>query len=72
MREARGGTDRLVMLLHSLHEVLKAQVLRIRAVWVRDRKVGYAGVELPDALGVKYPDPGRRWGWFWVFPAPRL
>jgi integrase len=27
---------------------------------------------VPDALGVKYPDLGRRWGWFWVFPAPKL
>ena len=25
-----------------------------------------------DALAVKYPDPGRRWGWFWVFPAAKL
>lgn len=30
------------------------------------------GVEVPDALAVKYPDLGRRWGWFWVFPAPKL
>ena len=30
-----------------------AQVVRARAVWVRDREVGYAGVEVPDALGVK-------------------
>ena len=29
------------------------------------------GVEVPDALGVKCPDLGRRWGWFWVFPAPK-
>ena len=24
------------------------------------------------ALAVKYPDLGRRWAWFWVFPAPKL
>ncbi len=30
------------------------------------------GVEVPDALAVKYPNLGRRWGWFWVFPAPKL
>jgi len=30
------------------------------------------GVDVPDALAVKYPDLGRRWGWFWVFPAAKL
>ena len=37
-----------------------------------DREVGGAAVEMPDALAVKYPELGQRWGWFWVFPAPRL
>ena len=27
---------------------------------------------VPDALSAKYPDLGRRWGWFWVFPSPSL
>ena len=72
VREAKGGKDRVVMLPRSLHETLKAQVSQARAVWSHDREVGYAGVEVPDALAVKYPDLGRRWGWFWVFPAPKL
>ena len=41
---------------------------QVRAVWMHDREVGCAGVEVPDALVVKYPDLGRRWGWFWVSP----
>ena len=41
---------------------------QVRAVWMHDREVGCAGVEVPDALMVKYPDLGRRWGWFWVSP----
>jgi site-specific recombinase XerC len=28
-------------------------------------------VELPDALGRKYPNAGREWSWQWVFPATR-
>ena len=71
VREAKGGKDRVVMLPRSLHEAMKAQVVRARAVWTHARQVGYPGVEVPDALGVKYPDLGRRWGWFWVFPAPK-
>ena len=72
VRQAKGGKDRVVMLPKSLHEALKSQVFRARAVWSHDREAGFAGVEVPDALGVKYPDVGCRWGWFWVFPAPRL
>jgi len=60
------------MLPLSLHEVLKVQIGKARAIWERDREAGFAGVEVPDALSVKYPDLGRRWGWFWVFPAPKL
>ncbi len=71
VREAKGGKDRVVMLPRVLHEPLKAQVARARALWAHDREVGANAVETPDALAVKYPDLGRRWGWFWVFPAPR-
>lgn len=28
-------------------------------------------MELPDALGRKYPNAGRQWGWQWVFLATR-
>ena len=62
----------MLVVLRSLHEVLKAQVVWARAVWTHDREVGSAGVEAPDALGIKYPDLGRRWGRFWVLPAPKL
>jgi integrase len=37
-----------------------------------DRQQQQPGVEVPDALAVKYPGLGQRWGWFWVFPAPKL
>jgi integrase len=29
-------------------------------------------VEVPHALEAKYPQVGKTWGWFWVFPAPGL
>jgi len=64
VREAKGGKGRVVMLPHSLHEALKEQVGRARAVWTHDREMGVEGVEVTDALAVKYPDLGRRWGWF--------
>ena len=72
VREAKGGKDRVVMLPRSLHDSLKAQVVRARAAWTHDREAGWAGVEVPDALAGKYLDLGKRWGWFWLFPAPKL
>jgi len=29
---------------------------------------GAGWVELPAALGRKYPNAGREWAWQWVFP----
>ena len=71
VREAKGGKDRVVMLPRSLLDALKAQVAHARQLWTQDRQRGAAAVEVPDALAVKYPDLGRRWGWFWVFPAAK-
>jgi hypothetical protein len=33
---------------------------------------GVAGVWLPEALAVKYPNAGREWPWQWVFPSKGL
>lgn len=71
VREAKGGKDRVVMLPRSLQSAMMAQVTAARAVWDSDRKAGAEAVEVPDALAVKYPDLGRRWGWFWVFPSAK-
>jgi integrase len=37
-----------------------------------DLRRGAGWVELPWALGRKYPNAGREWGWQWVFPATRI
>ena len=36
-----------------------------------DLRRGAGWVELPTALGRKYPNAGREWAWQWVFPATR-
>jgi integrase len=38
----------------------------------RDLAAGYGGVELPDALSVKYPRAAQEWGWKFMFPSYRL
>jgi integrase len=35
-------------------------------------QAGAGWVELPGALGKKYPNAGREWTWQWVFPATRV
>ena len=72
VREGKGGKDRVVMLPQSLDAALRAQLAQARSQWQLDRQHGFAGVEVPDALMVKYPDLGQRWGWFWMFPSPKL
>ena len=72
VRDGKGGKDRVVMLPRSLAAHLKAQMADAHAVWSRDRAHGVAAVNVPDALALKYPDLGRRWAWFWVFPAGAL
>ena len=72
VREAKGGKDRVVMLPRSLDVALRAQMAQARGVWEQDRQAHQPGVEVPDALAVKYPGLGQRWGWFWLFPSPKL
>lgn len=72
VREAKGNKDRVVMLPRSLAPALRAQVLAARQQWDVDRKAQRGGVETPHALEMKYPQVGRSWGWFWVFPSPTL
>lgn len=72
VRQAKGNKDRVVMLPHSLIPALRMQMLASRAQWEADRLAKRAGVEVPDALGVKYPKIAQTWGWFWLFPSPTL
>lgn len=72
VREAKGNKDRVVMLPRSLAIGLKEQIAASRVLWDADRRSGVPGVETPNALGVKYPNVGKSWGWFWVFPSPTL
>nr|QZL14119.1 integron integrase [uncultured bacterium] len=71
VREGKGGKDRVVMLPHTL-AALKAQMALARAIWERDSQQHQPGVEVSDALAAKYLDSGQRWGWLWMFPAPKL
>ena len=72
VREAKGNKDRVVMLPRSLTPALKLQMLAARKLWQADRQAQRAGVQVPDALEVKYPRLGQTWCWCWLFPSPTL
>jgi integrase len=72
VREAKGNKDRVVMLPRSLGAPLRAQMLAARAQWQDDRNAARNPVEVPHALERKYPNVGRSWGWFWLFPSATL
>jgi len=70
VREGKGGKDRVTVLPDSSIVPLKRHLAKIRCLFEQDRNDESPGVELPAALGRKYPNAGKEWGWFWVFPAP--
>jgi len=68
VRDGKGAKDRVTMLPEALVEPLRDQLRRARAVHRRDLADGWGSVELPDALGRKYPNAPAEWRWQWVFP----
>ncbi len=48
---------------------LQRQLELGRRLFDLDRAEQTPGVELPHALERKYPNAGKEWPWFWVFPA---
>lgn len=71
VRHGKGGRDRRTMLPDAVREQLAAHLVHVRRQHASDVARGAGWVELPDALGRKYPNAGRAWGWQWVFPATR-
>jgi integron integrase len=69
VRDGKGGKDRVTMLPASLAGPLREHLKRVRMLFEQDRAEDAPGVYLPDALERKYPNAGKEWGWFWVFPS---
>ena len=69
IRQGKGNKDRMTVLPDSIAPELETHVARVHGLWEQDRREGKPGVFMPDALDRKYPEAGKSWGWFWVFPA---
>jgi len=72
IREGKGNKDRVTMLPDALVADLRAHLVRVRGLWEQDRDAGLPGVFTPQALEKKYPNGGKTWPWFWVFPSRSL
>jgi integron integrase len=72
VRSGKGDKDRRTVLPEVLKDDLIRQLSEIRSIYDKDRKKEINGVWLPGALERKYPNAGKEWGWFWVFPSKSL
>ncbi len=72
VRAGKGDKDRITLLPESLKDDLLSQLERAREIYKQDRKKNLPGVYLPGALKKKYPNAGKEWGWFWLFPSRSL
>ena len=60
------------MLPESLKDDLLRHMSSVRETYELDRKDNINGVYLPNAIEKKYPNAGKEWGWFWLFPSRDL
>lgn len=64
VRGGKGGKDRVTFLPESEIESLRAHMEEMRVIFLRDRRDGRLGVEVPSAKV-----SGLDWQWFWVWAA---
>lgn len=67
VREGKGDKDRITMLPASLVAHLHQQLASRMSMHTIDKARGKVDVEMPNALGRKYPNACREWAWQWVF-----
>jgi integron integrase len=69
IRSGKGDKDRETVLPSSLMQDLKDHMEQVRKIFEKDREMKANGVMIPGALERKYPNAGKEWGWYWVFPS---
>jgi integron integrase len=71
VRSGKGAKDRVTLLPLTVQQELRQQLVLVQRRHQTDLSAGAGWVELPAALGRKYPNAGREYAWQWVFPATR-
>lgn len=72
IRGGKGDKDRSTLFPGSLHGEVRHHMDQVLRLYNEDRRLERPGVPLPKALERKYPAAGKEWGWYWLFPSPRL
>jgi integron integrase len=71
VRSGKGDKDRRTMLPDALQQPLEVHLRRVKLIHQQDLARGYGCVYLPYALDRKYPNACCKWGWQYLFPAPK-
>jgi integron integrase len=71
VRRGKGAKDRVTVLPAVLRGPLARHLEALKRQHSEEIADGAGWVELPGALGRKYPVAGRSWPWQWLFPATR-
>jgi integron integrase len=69
VRGGKGDDDRFTVLPDSVAADIKHILQDVKALHDKDLREGYGETILPNALGAKYINAGREWGWQFIFPA---
>ncbi len=69
IRCGKGNKDRETGLPEKMVAALRRHLEKVQAIYESDRRNGIPGVQLPEALGRKFPAAEKERGWFWVFPS---
>ncbi|MEW6676138.1 MAG: integron integrase [Nitrospirota bacterium] len=72
VHSGKGDKDRRTVLPDALKDDLIRHIAETRSLYDSDRKNDMNGVYLPGALEKKYPNAGKEWGWFWLFPSKSI
>ena len=72
IRSGKGDKDRRTVLPEAIREELITHLNQVKALYEKDREAKLNGVQLPGALERKYPNAGKEWAWFWLFPSKSL
>ena len=72
LRAAKGDKDRVLPLPEAIINELLLQCEYAKQIHLDDRAKNLPGVALPNALERKYPNAGKEFAWFWLFPSRSL
>jgi integron integrase len=72
IRDGKGEKDRRTTLPLTLMPALQKQIRKVKQTHQDDLKKGLGKAPLPYALGQKYPNAGKEFGWQFLFPTENL